>query len=134
MCSSDLSISLDFDAAGFSGGCSSSDFVPPEFLDGDEDGYRPYDGDCDDEDGWVYPTAVEMCDGVDNNCDGQIDEACDDIDALDTGLTSKEDCGGCASAAPASTGSAGLWVFEAAGGGRGAVVKCMRRARHTEKW
>lgn len=30
--------------------------------------------DCDDADATVYPGATEVCDGYDNNCDGQIDE------------------------------------------------------------
>lgn len=34
-------------------------------------------GDCDDNDASVYPGAEELCDdGVDNNCDGQVDEGC----------------------------------------------------------
>jgi hypothetical protein len=31
-------------------------------------------GDCDDENAAIHPGATEVCDGVDNNCNGQIDE------------------------------------------------------------
>lgn len=36
--------------------------------------YVDQPGDCDDTDAAINPDAVELCDGVDNNCDDQIDE------------------------------------------------------------
>ncbi len=38
------------------------------------DGYVPIGNDCDDSDAEIYPSAPERCDGVDNDCDGEIDE------------------------------------------------------------
>ena len=70
----EASITQGFNAEGFEAGCDPTDFVPPEFLDLDEDGFRPYDGDCNDEDASQYPGATEECDEVDNNCDGEVDE------------------------------------------------------------
>jgi len=52
-------------------GCLIGDF--PQFPDADGDGYDILD-DCDDTDNTVFPTAFEVCDGIDNNCDGDIDE------------------------------------------------------------
>ncbi len=42
-------------------------------VDADGDGYDS-DVDCDDNEERINPSAVERCDGVDNNCDGLIDE------------------------------------------------------------
>jgi hypothetical protein len=48
--------------------------------DDDRDGV-PASEDCDDADPDVFPGADERCDGVDNDCDGEVDEA-DALDAL----------------------------------------------------
>ena len=37
-------------------------------------GFASQGGDCDDGDNTVYPEAAERCEGVDNDCDGLIDE------------------------------------------------------------
>jgi len=36
--------------------------------------YAPMDGDCDDADAALNPGANEVCDGLDNNCDGAVDD------------------------------------------------------------
>lgn len=45
--------------------------------DKDNDGYYS-DEDCDDSNSGINPGSIELCDGLDNNCDGEIDEAVED--------------------------------------------------------
>ncbi len=63
------------------------------WVDADGDGWSAISGDCDDANAAVNPAAVELCDGVDNNCDGVVDEGC----ATDSGVDSAID------SAPADT-------------------------------
>jgi len=50
-----------------------------ELVDADRDGRSP-PGDCDDSDPLIHFGALELCDGVDNDCDDLVDEE----DAIDT--------------------------------------------------
>lgn len=74
--------SQDFNilASNFGSDCSNVDY--------DMDGQSPDDGDCDDANPTIYLGAPEICDGLDNDCDGQIDEGID----FNTDL---QNCGGC---------------------------------------
>ncbi len=74
---------VDMGAYEFDAVCSGADD-----SDGDDDGYTICEGDCNDNAAEVYPTALEVCDGIDNNCSGIIDEEFDtDYDGYTT-------CGG----------------------------------------
>jgi hypothetical protein len=62
----------DSDGWGDSGRSMTACSAPP--------GYLARAGDCDDTDGTVSPSATETCDGVDEDCDGVVDEGTDDAD------------------------------------------------------
>ncbi|MCB9764599.1 MAG: hypothetical protein H6739_32795 [Alphaproteobacteria bacterium] len=50
------------------------DSGPDELVDADQDGFFDYQ-DCDDNDPTAYPGAPEVCDGVDNDCNGAVDDS-----------------------------------------------------------
>jgi len=57
----------DSDGDGFGGSTSIQSCEQPS-------GYVAQSGDCDDSDATINPNAVEVCDGIDNNCNGVVDE------------------------------------------------------------
>ncbi len=71
------------------GDCDDDDpFV--EDLDVDQDGVSTCAGDCDDADPTVAPGRAEVCDGLDNNCDGVLPG--DEVDADGDGAPACFDC------------------------------------------
>ena len=54
------------------------DADPGLWIDGDGDG-SPYVYDCNDTNAAIRPGAAEVCDGVDNDCDGTVDVAAVDV-------------------------------------------------------
>ena len=80
-------------------GDGSGDASAPTTACDEPTGYAADGLDCDDADAGVHRGAVEACNGVDDDCDGVIDEACDD--------GASEDRKGCGcSAVPATSGAA----------------------------
>lgn len=58
-------------------------------YDDDGDGYSELDGDCDDRNPDRFPGNLELCDGIDNDCD---DETVDSVDEDQDGVFCDLDC------------------------------------------
>ncbi|MCX6711228.1 MAG: putative metal-binding motif-containing protein [Candidatus Woesearchaeota archaeon] len=57
--------------------CADFDSDRDEYLDNSYSGIDSCVlGDCNDNDASIHPGATEICDGIDNNCNNQIDEGC----------------------------------------------------------
>ena len=85
-------------------------------VDGDGDGYTEEEGDCDDDNPFVHPDAVELDNDVDDDCDGLVDEGPGGLP--DSGLPPDDTdapTGDCGLAAPEMTGlsveNGGLYDF-----------------------
>ncbi len=88
---------------GGDGGGDDGDDGGDQYTDDDGDGYTEDEGDCDDDNADVAPNQAESCDGLDNDCDGQIDDGASDgetyyLDSDGDGYgdpaTASEDCSG----------------------------------------
>ncbi len=55
-------------------GAKPGDTAVDDLADADADGFSVAEGDCDDTNADVAPGAAEVCDGLDQDCDGTIDE------------------------------------------------------------
>ena len=70
-----------------------TDLIVGTGIDHDGDGFSIGEGDCDDTNGTIYPGAPDLADGLDNDCDGILDEGSPDFDDDGDGFADVEgDC------------------------------------------
>jgi hypothetical protein len=71
---------------------STADVSDP-LVDDDADGYSESEGDCDDANENIFPTAIDEANNIDDNCDGNIDEGTTYTDDDGDGWSEREgDC------------------------------------------
>lgn len=71
------------------------------------DGATP--GDCDDQQPQSSPAGVELADGLDNDCDGLVDEGTEPVDDDEAPTVKDTGCAGCAT--PGRSGRGGLLIL-----------------------
>ena len=84
---------IEYSGWGYKGAGSFTIETSPNVTDGDGDGYDTT-VDCDDTDAAINPGATEACNGIDDNCDGSIDEGLDTTDADGDTFPACNDCDG----------------------------------------
>jgi hypothetical protein len=93
------SITISTGSAVVTGGGIGVKSTPQCDFDADGDGFTSIGScagsadDCNDNNASVYPGAPDICDGLDNNCDGQVDEGGTPIDADGDGYLGFDSCG-----------------------------------------
>ena len=90
----ELADGVDNDCDGEVDEGTTTDTGEPAPVDADADGYDETE-DCDDSDAAINPGAEELCDALDNDCDGEVDEGCStdtgpDDPSDDTGVEADE--------------------------------------------
>lgn len=103
----------DLDADGFG-----DDTAPLQQCDAPA-GFVATGGDCDDADATIRPDALDVCDGVDNDCDGAVDDACVDHYCTETEQSCLTACN------ESCDGDAGCGL--SCGGGCGLSPECSQR-------
>jgi len=82
-------VAIDFQEGDLNIGIDIND--TPTEVDEDQDGFTIEEGDCNDQDATINPDSMDVCDGLDNNCDGEIDEHTED-EIINDGID--QDCDG----------------------------------------
>ena len=101
--SADGLLAVSCDAANLGSGYAVG-IYPPACADEDDDGWTVCDGDCDDQDADRNPGMPERCNGVDDDCDGDVpaneddgdgdgERGCDDCDDADADLNHQDEDG-----------------------------------------
>ena len=74
----------------FKGKCVADSLTPECFEDDfDKDGFTTEQGDCNDLDPTINPEAPELCNGQDDDCDGEVDEGVCQVECLVSGCSAE---------------------------------------------